>query len=348
MNSKERVLRVLSHKEADRVPLDLMVLGEAKTKLLNYYKTNVWENVLEKMEIDVRWVNEWEDTNPVEWQRSGQYYYDNWGIKRRDIVATEHYMKDIDSIKKIDQYRFPEPESALDYDRFFKACEKYDKHCVLAVVWGHFFTLARDLVGMENLLIKMIEIPDVIKYLFKKITDYYLEVQKRIYEKVGNKIDILYFGEDLGTQDSLMISSQMIRSFIIPNLKRMFMFAKKYDYKICFHSCGAVKEVIPDLIAAGVDILDPIQPRARGMDIFELKDKYGKDLCFHGNIDTQKVLPFGTKKMVIDEVVKLIKGASQNGGLIIAPDQFIQSDVPVENIVTLFESARSFGRYNND
>ena len=345
MNSKERVLRIIEHKEADRVPMELRIIPGMRNKLLKYFNYNEWEDVLIRLNIDIRLVYcYWTDVLPKDSLSRG-IFIDDWGIKREGLMPIEHPMKNINSIEEIERYQFPDPKKN-DYSSFLKYCENSSNFAMVGLIGSAFFFISQSLMGMDNLLIKMIERPKVISYLFEKITNYYLEVQKTIYQKAGKLIDIALFGDDYGTQDSLMVSKEMWRLFIKPNLEKMFKQAKEYGYKVMFHSCGAISEIIPDLIEIGVDILEPIQPKAKGMDIIELNKKYGDKITFQGNVDTQETLPYGSKEDVKKEVIDLITNVAPGGGLIIASSQDILEDTPIENVITLYDTVIKYGNYN--
>jgi uroporphyrinogen decarboxylase len=143
----------------------------------------------------------------------------------------------------------------------------------------------------------------------------------------------------------------MFRSQFLPHFKRRFRAAREYldevnpSVKIMLHSCGSIRRFLPDLIEAGVDIIDPVQPHAAEMDTAELKRDFGDLLTFHGGIDIQQILPFGTEEEIDAEVIKRISTMGHNGGYILAPAHNVQADVPPANIVRMCSSARKYGVY---
>ena len=171
-------------------------------------------------------------------------------------------------------------------------------------------------------------------------------------EAAGEYVDILRLsGEDLGTQEGPMISLPMFRRLIRPYMEKLWRFAKKKlleknpGAKIMLHSCGSVRWVIPDWIEMGLDILDPIQPKAKGMDPFQLKADFGDKLSFHGGIDAQYILPFGTVEEVRQYTRKYIQALAPGGGYIVAPVHNVQGDVPPENLVAMRDAVEEFGYY---
>jgi uroporphyrinogen decarboxylase len=163
---------------------------------------------------------------------------------------------------------------------------------------------------------------------------------------LGEDVDIAMFADDLGTQQNLQISPKMYRSIIKPRQKALFDVVRQHTQaKIFLHSDGAIARIIPDLIEIGVDIVNPVQPTCEGMDTAVLKRDFGKDITFWGAVDTQHVLPFGTRQQVVDEVKRRIDDLAPGGGFVLAAVHNIQPEVPPENVVTLFDTALEYGRY---
>jgi len=156
-----------------------------------------------------------------------------------------------------------------------------------------------------------------------------------------------WFGDDYGTQQGPLISLSMWRKLIIPHIKRLYSLAKSYSLKIMQHSCGSVEVFLPDLIEIGLDAIEPVQVRARGMDIERLLKKYRGKLIFHGSIDTQHTLPFGNLEDVKREVLHRIELFKRYRGLVIAPSQHLLPEIPLENILVMYETAYEFGKLNN-
>jgi uroporphyrinogen decarboxylase len=143
----------------------------------------------------------------------------------------------------------------------------------------------------------------------------------------------------------------MFRRLFMPYFNRRWQAARQYldqvnpSVKLMLHSCGSVRKLIPDLIGAGIQVLDPIQPRAAGMDSFELKQEFGSQLTFHGGVDIQEVLPFGTVEEVEAEVKMRIKALAPGGGYLLSTSHFIQSDTPPANIVAMCRAVHKHGQY---
>jgi len=227
LSSKERVSRILEHKEADRVPLDIWATDSIKMKLQKHLKCSNWELVLKKLNIDLIWLPNWFDTMPVKYLKDGNYI-DMWKIERRsDDFPISHPLKDIESTKDIEKHEFPSPND-INYKLYAEQCRKAsdDGFIVCGGAWSPFFSIAHSLIGMDNLFIKLIDIPDVILYLFEKITDFYIEVTKKTFTNAGKYIDIFFTGEDFASQNSLLLSKEMFKKFMKPNLQKIFKNAK--------------------------------------------------------------------------------------------------------------------------
>jgi uroporphyrinogen decarboxylase len=180
---------------------------------------------------------------------------------------------------------------------------------------------------------------DIFDYLVDRFTDFYVEYFDRLFSAVPGKIDILRIADDLAMQDRLLMSPASFDRHLGPRIARLVDLAHAHGVKVMFHSCGAVVPLIDRLIALGVDILDPIQVRATGMDPAYLKETFGDRITLHGAIDTQYVLPRGTPDDVRRDVRRMIEILSPGGGFILAPSHVLQTDVTTENIVALYETA---------
>jgi uroporphyrinogen decarboxylase len=184
----------------------------------------------------------------------------------------------------------------------------------------------------------MMEEPDLIARIVERATDCYLEVNEAIFSRRACDLDVFYFGSDFGTQRSLFISADLFRRFFKPHMARLAAHAKGYGLPVIFHTCGAVSEIIPDLIECGIDVLDPVQASARGMAPRELVQFRGQ-IAFHGGISTQTTLPHGGPEQVKGEVRDAIAALGPTG-FICGPDQEMIGDTPVGNIVAMYEAIR--------
>lgn len=204
---------------------------------------------------------------------------------------------------------------------------------------GSVFEIAWALRGMQEFLIDLASNPEFPIYIMQRLSDVYLENTRRVLELAGDHIDMVYFYDDVATQNSLMISKTMWREFVRPHHAKLIDLAHSYGKKVMYHCDGAVYPLIPDLIELGIDLLNPIQPDAKGMDSLRLKTEFGDQLCFHGGVDIIKTLPRGTKAEVEAEVRARVNILGQGGGYILCSSHHIQPDTPLENVLTMYNPA---------
>ncbi|MGI5930728.1 MAG: uroporphyrinogen decarboxylase family protein [Pseudoflavonifractor sp.] len=193
--------------------------------------------------------------------------------------------------------------------------------------------------GMEPLMMDMMCDEEMAEVILDRVTQ--MSIQRaKLYAEAG--VDILYLGDDVGMQNSLMMSEELYVTWIKPRLKQVIEAAKaiKPDIIVFYHSCGFVEPLIPHLIEAGIDVLNPIQPEC--MDFEEIFEKYGDQVAFHGTVGTQSVMPFGTPEEVKAVVKKNLDIAGPKGGLFVAPTHLLEPEVPWENIRAYVEVCREY------
>lgn len=193
--------------------------------------------------------------------------------------------------------------------------------------------------GMEELFCDMMEENEIAEFLFDKALEM-AAVRAESYVKAG--VDVLFFGDDIGMQHTIMMSEELYCRWIKPRLKALIDHVKNMnpDVIIFYHSCGYIEPMIPHLIEAGIDVLNPIQSEC--MDFKEIYEKYGDKLSFHGTIGTQTVMPHGTPEEVKEEVWKNLDIAGPKGGLMVAPTHMLEPEVPVENILAYVEACKEY------
>jgi len=208
------------------------------------------------------------------------------------------------------------------------------------------------LFGFKEWMMRTVSDPEFVSVFLDKVTDIQMD-----YDPAGLEVAVKYVqiikvsGEDLGMQSGPLYSPKMFHELFLPRLRRRWNAIRTHldsvnpDVKIMLHSDGAIRTFIPDLIDSGIQILDPVQPLAAGMDPVGLNRDFGEKISFHGGIDIQEVLPFGTPSDVKSEVQRNIKDFAPGGGYILSDSHLIQSDIPVENIIAMFQSAQEFEKY---
>jgi uroporphyrinogen decarboxylase len=200
--------------------------------------------------------------------------------------------------------------------------------------------------GMAEFMLDLAANPEMAHALLRHLTDVAKATTALFLKEVGQYIDIYRVGDDLGMQSGTLISPGMFREMVKPYLAEYYaMIHNMTDARLMLHCCGSVRSIMDDLIDIGVDILHPVQVSAKDMEPEELKFQFGDRLCFCGGIDTQQVLPHGTREEVQEEVQRRIQELAPGGGYLLAAVHAIQPDVPPENVCTMFETALAHGRY---
>lgn len=256
---------------------------------------------------------------------------------KRDSLSAAGCFAEAETIKDIEDYPWPDP-AYCDFTEIYKQIDQHSDKLVFTGMWSPFFHLVADFFGMENYFIKMYECPEVVEAVTERIVDFFVAANDRFFQGLGDRADVMFFGNDFGTQLDLFISPENFRKFVLPSFKRLIAVGKKYNKLIMLHSCGSIYRIIPDLIDAGVDILHPIQAQAAGMSADQLK-QYKNDLAFVGGIDAQSFFVNSTPQQIRDEVhrVRELLGPS----LVVSPShEEILPNVPPENLLAMAEASR--------
>ena len=265
----------------------------------------------------------------------GKPIFDTYGGKSSESHGTPGVFAESENLADIENFDWPNPDY-LDFTNTEYLINKSiaEDMAVFCSCWGHFFHIACRFFGMEEYFVKMHTSPKIVQAVTERIVDFQLECNKRIFESFGDKIDCIFFGNDLGSQISTLIGIQQFKEFILPYMKKIINQAKKYNLKIALHSCGAISEFLPLMIDAGIDAIHPLQAKAAGMDANSLAKEYKDALIFIGGVDTQELLPFGSPDRVKDEVRRLVEILGP--GYIVSPShEAILPNVPIDNILAM-------------
>jgi len=343
VNSKERVIKTYNFELPDRIPIDFCADVPVYDSLVTKTGVKSQLELMEYFHIDFRWAHaEWIGPELVDEKGRGTDYF---GIPREGEAfgyAAEHPLSHVKTKEDVDAYPWPKAEF-WNYDVFVEECERFEEYAVYGGAWGWFFCAACDTVGMDKFLMMMIDEPDLAYYILKKITDFFYETSELMFEKAKGKIDIFFTGDDYGSQNAPLISLSLWRKLVKPHIKRLYSLAHKHGLLITQHSCGCIIDFLPDLINLGVNAIEPVQVRAKGMDFEGLVNKFSGKLVLQGSIDTQKTLPFGTTDDVKSEVKSRIDLFKDKGGFVLGPSQHLLSQIPLENILKLYETAWEYG-----
>ena len=380
MKPHERLLAALDHREPDRVPIDLgssVVTSITKAAYVPLREhlglppedvvvhdeiqqlPYVGEDLLQHFGVDTRMVQlPPAHVQGVEIVDDGDYWamWDRWGAKMRMPRDKPLYYDWVDfpireaTLEELERYRWPEPDPPELIAGLRARADELRATTDFAlvgsgIIGGGIFEQSCRVMGMEAFMMAMLAAPGFAARLVDGITDIYIESVDRYLAQLGDRIDVFTFWDDVATQQGWMISPQQYVELIKPRQKRLFEAIKaRTDAKLFYHGCGAVFELIPHLIEIGVDIVNPVQVSAEGMDTKRLKAAYGRDVTFWGGgVDTQHVLPFGTPDEVRDEVKRRIDDLAPGGGFVFATVHNIQAFVPPENIEAAFETALTYG-----
>lgn len=382
MNSRARVRMALQHKEPDRIPIDLggtivssitrsayielrryLDMPETEFTMLDHVQQlpYVDEALMQRFDVDFRMVQLPAATaQGLHYFEEGDYYafIDRWGSKLHMPKDGGLYFDWVDfpvkapTMAELDRYTWPRPDPAELHDRLGQQArqlyENSDYALVgSAVIGGGIFEQPARTMGLENFMMALVAEPAFADRLMGGITDLYIESCDAYLDRVGPYIDVFTFWDDVAGQDGWLISPKIYRTRIKPHQSRLVEAIKqKTDARLFYHSCGATRDLIPDLIDLGFDIVNPVQVSARGMDTKALKADFGSEITFWGGaVDNQRVLPFGTPQEVADEVRRRIDDLAPGGGFVFAAIHNIQAFVPPANIVAMFDTALEHGRY---
>lgn len=385
MTPRERVRTSLNHMEPDRIPLDLGstkmsgISIKAYREFIGYKGWNsldleprildpvqqlalVKEEVLERIGVDIRGlIPSAPSSHKTQYREIGDYvqFTDEWGVDWKMPKTGGYYfdmcshpMKEEMTVVDLDSYKWPDPlddaRTAQFKQQIDETSQKGDYAFVMHGVCAGILEMALRLRGFEQLFMDFVLDPGLVCGILDRVVEIKAAFWEKALAQAGEDVLVAIEADDLGTQDSLLISPEMYRKFVKPRHKRLFSFIKQKapDIKVFLHSCGAVKPLIPDLIEAGVDILNPVQVSAKDMDPVDLKKEFGDALTFWGGgIDTQRVLPFGTPQEVRDEVKRRIEELAPGGGFIFNTIHNIQADVPPQNIEAMLETFKEYAVY---
>ncbi len=335
------MLAAIAHKPTDRAPADYGAHQVVTDGLIQKLGVADTEELLQALGVDMRRIG-FDYGQPDTGPDSDGYMRTMWGARYRkndsgaeqpDYISPFTEETTVDDVKA---HTWPDP-AVLDYSQVAEQCRQYhSKYATFGAPWSPFFHEVGWLIGQEDFMIWMHTKPDVVHAIIHHVVDYEIEATRRFLEATDGMLDITYFGNDFGTQRGLFISPQMWQEFIRKPLKRYFDVSHDYGCKVMKHSCGSIRDIIPCLIADGVDILDPIQVAAYGMDLAGLVRDFGADLCFHGGVDTQRTLPFGSTEDVRAEVRSYLALTKKTGGYILCGSQEFIEDIPLDNILAMY------------
>lgn len=359
MKHRERVLSALHHEAPDRCPMQISFTPEFAVRLKKEIlipdqrtaspghnphgggNTYELERLLDQDLIltSVGWANSY--------YHEGSSYTDEWGVGWR---ATEYATKygngtyteivghPLANDEALDSYKCPDPNRPELYAEAAAAIRNYqNEYYIVGVTVTTIFETAWALRGLDRLMMDFILNPDLAEKVLDIPYHYHLTAASKL---VAMGVDMIWTGDDVGTQTAMMISPALWRQFFKPRMAHFIASLKKINphVKVAYHSDGVIDPIVPDLVEIGLDVLNPVQPAC--MDPEKLKKEYGDKLCFWGSIDEQYTLPFGSPAEVRQEVVKRLMTIGKSGGLIIGPTHHVQLDTPMENFWAMVKTIK--------
>jgi uroporphyrinogen decarboxylase len=344
MTSRERWLAVLNREKPDRSPMDYWATPEATENLLHYLHCD-FDTMLERLHIDLplRVGGRYVGPQPADGE-------DIWGFRTIQIshgtgAYTEVVNAPLARFESVDQieseYCWPSPDW-WDYTHLPEVIRGREHRIIMG---GGSEPLLRykSLRGEEQAYQDLLLNPEMVHYCLDQLFELAYQDTLRIFEAMPGQVSITYVAEDLGGQEGLLSSPGVIRGFLLPGMRRMMELTRHHGSWVFTHSDGAIRDIIPDLLEIGMQVLNPVQWRCPGMEREQLKRDFGPQLIFHGGVDNQYTLPFGSTAEVRQEVVENLRILGQGGGYILAPCHNIQDITPPENIVAMYQAGLEFG-----
>lgn len=351
MKPIERVMTAMMHKQPDRVPFFYRDTPEVEKRLLSELNLSTRDQLLDYLGIDFRWV-EPTYVGPSLYDSRSNLRRDIWGVEYKYIKFSENagYWEVISNPlshccekAELENYNWPRLEW-FDFSVLKQQVEKYEDYAIMTAPGVASPSLLQSpiqpLLGDEHAFLCMAMNQDFFKTLVQKILDFQLPFIERMLLGAQGRINFFRIGDDYGTQRGLLVGPDMWRQLIQPGLKAMSNIAKKHGAYYYHHSCGAISQLVSDLMKTGVDVLDPIQVTAKGMEPSCLKKKFGNKLVFSGGVDEQHLLPSADVKQVEEYVFDLLDKMAVGGGFFIGPTHNFQDDVPTQNILAMYEAAK--------
>ncbi|MFH1421207.1 MAG: uroporphyrinogen decarboxylase family protein [Planctomycetota bacterium] len=352
LTHRERVLAAARREKPDRIPLDIWCTDEVRDMLMKHF------NVATERELwDCLHLDKIVEVNPIYVGPPEQDIGDEtvkvppwWVRKRRINYGSGTYdeiisspLTDATTISELEQHLWPSADW-YDFSTIEEQCNQWEEYAIISGYTAPFF-FHNHVRGLEQSCIDLVAEPEMTQYILDRITEFCWEYCSRLFEAGKGKIHITEVTDDFGSQKDMLISPDSYRKWFKSLQKKFSDLAHQAEIFVFHHDDGAIRRIIPDLIEAGIDILNPIQHVCPGMELNGLKNDFGDKLCFHGGIDNQYVMPRGTVEEVRHEVRQCMEILGRDGGYILAPCHRIQPVTPVENIIALYDTAWNEGWY---
>ncbi|MCX7887858.1 MAG: uroporphyrinogen decarboxylase family protein [Verrucomicrobiae bacterium] len=344
MTSRERVLAAFAHVEPDIVPRWCGASPEFLAKARRELNLPDDESFFVRIGDDFRRVFA---------RYAGPEFPLSPGAVSRTIFGVEragygygqplaHPLADA-TLREVHEYPWPDP-NWQDVSQIRADALRWNRqYAILGGDWSPFWHDAIDLLGMENLYLKMHEEPEIVDAVLQHLVDYYATVSQRIFDAAADVIDVFFIGNDFGSQSGPLLTPAQFERFMLPHLRRLINLGHAYGLKVQLHCCGGFEPLIPAMIAAGLDGLHAVQPSCAGMDLRTLKSRYGSKILFNGAIDSHHVLINGTPDFVRQRTREVLEIMAPGGGYVAgASHDYILEETPVENVLAMFDTVAEF------
>ncbi len=354
MTSKQRVATAFGHAEPDRVPIDYQANPEVDARLAAHFGLagDDREGLLRALGVDFRQVGA-PYVGPKLHRDAGEVRADEWGRRRRWVEhGTGGYWDYCDwplrdaTVEQVEAWPMPDPDD-YDYGQVPLQCRRHEGFCLCAggAGTGDIINQTGMLRTMQQTLIDLVTDDPVFLRLNRRRLAVQHEIIRRTLAAGDGRIDVLWIGEDLGTQIGPMIGPELFRRHIRPQHQRFVDLARQHGCRVMIHSCGASSWAFDDFIEMGIDVVDTLQPEARDMAPAHLKQRWGDRLAFHGCISTAGPVACGSVADVVANVRETLAIMKPGGGYALAPTHLLQSNSPTENVVAMYAAAREHGTY---
>ena len=263
------------------------------------------------------------------------------GAQDERTLTAPGFFEDMTDPALVDTFPWPDPEEHIDFNEARRlAMEAPEDSARMGIMWAAHFQDACSAFGMENALLTMMIAPDMFRAVIDRITDFYIRCGEIFYEATKGYLDAVLIGNDFGSQNGLLVAPEELREYVFPGTKRLVDQAKSYGLKVVHHSCGAIHPIVEDLFDLGIDVIHPIQAKARDMQAEKLKADFAGKGCFFGGVDAQHLLVNGTPEEV-EADVKRLKEIFPTGLILSPSHEAILPDINPANIEALFKAVKS-------
>jgi len=348
MTPRQRWLALLADRQPDRIPTDYQATPEVTERLLVELRCDDEESLWRKLHVDKRIEVCPRPRRPVNYERQADMWSVGYSAVDYDggqyLTPVHHPLADVESVEDVRRFPWPDPGD-FDYAAVAEAVDASDGYYPIHAGYFEPFRLYGYMRGLEQAYMDMMLHEDIAEAILAHIFEFHYEHNRRIFVAGAGRIDTTYIAEDLGSQTGPLMSLETYRRFLLPNQVKMADLARSFGIHVMYHTDGAARQFLPDLIdRVGIEVFNPIQWRCPGMDRQDLVRDFGDRIIFHGSIDNQQTLAFGSADDVIDEVCESIE-IYQPARWICAPCHNIQPISPTENIVAMYETIHEHGSY---